>query len=636
MSSLMSDDPSHERQQQPITSIGVRHEAVILFYKYLDPASSQACKLLHQYPSHFLPLMEKFQKDLCIRLGCKGRILLAAEGINGTLSAVSLTTLQEYQKAMEAFDLLDYCGIPQKEGEAEEAITTTTQDQVNTEDKEKDNPFIYSGIDWKASYLNTTQSSSSTSSDYHATEPFPNLKISIVKELVSSGGVVSVEEIAQFGGRHLSPEEFHQKIVAQDSKKPVVLIDVRNTFEHAIGHFVNPNTQQPAMNPEMVTFSTFDAKFCETHADSLRDSTVLMYCTGGIRCEKASVMLKKRGVNDVFQLNGGIHRYLETFGDAGYFKGRNFQFDQRVSLTPAEHYQQKHLLNYYGDANDNATIPTTMLPKSNNAVVGKCIECDAPFDEISGSRICTVCRDLVLVCCKCQKRMREYHCRRHVEWNCYFTFLEVFDQQQLQEQLKQLQALLNQRNEEYSKHVRKTLRKQIEKVRLRIEEIAEHPERVDRNAPRRCRSCREPDTMCNGLCWGFWKTASSTVSRGQDADSNPHYISKVTSPAILPIQPGDKVTPGPHWNEIRYGKATHPTTGRQLEGTVIEVKSWGSSASELDCVAVQWDDPDSLPRRRQVQIYRWGAKAVNGDRMYDLQPLLPWDLTHPIKQPGGY
>ena len=60
---------------------------------------------------------------------------------------------------------------------------------------------------------------------------------------------------------------------------------------------------------------------------------VLMYCTGGIRCEKASAMLIKEGVPEVYQLSGGIHRYLESYPDGGLFKGKNFVFDKRVALA---------------------------------------------------------------------------------------------------------------------------------------------------------------------------------------------------------------------------------------------------------------------------------------------------------------
>jgi predicted sulfurtransferase len=231
-------------------------------------------------------------------------VLLSIEGINGTLSAKDSGTLERYIASMEAFDLIGGCGVPDtsSDGNAEHSSDYRVASK------------IYSEIDWKMSQV-----------DDDTQEPFPDLKVCVVDEIVSTGGTVHVDEIIQEGGQHLSPLEFHEAIRQNQN---IVLIDVRNTFEWDVGHFVNPSTQEDAISPEMVTFSSFDSTFCAKHSERLRDKKVLMYCTGGIRCEKASVMLKKRGVRDVSQLKGGIHRYLEEYGDQGFFKGRNFVFDQ--------------------------------------------------------------------------------------------------------------------------------------------------------------------------------------------------------------------------------------------------------------------------------------------------------------------
>jgi predicted sulfurtransferase len=137
---------------------------------------------------------------------------------------------------------------------------------------------LFTNVDWKESSVEED--------DDELLEPFPDLKISIVKEIVSTGGLVSAKEVITKGGQHLTPEEFHQVLVDAGSasgSKPVVLVDVRNTFEHDIGHFVHPTSGQAAMNPEMVTFSSFDSNFCAKYAAELKDKKVLMYCTGGIR-----------------------------------------------------------------------------------------------------------------------------------------------------------------------------------------------------------------------------------------------------------------------------------------------------------------------------------------------------------------
>lgn len=118
----------------------------------------------------------------------------------------------------------------------------------------------------------------------------------------------------------------------------------------------------------MKEFSAFP-QFVDRHSAEWRGKQVLMYCTGGIRCEKASAYVKSKGLDDVAQLAGGIHRYLEEFPDGGFFKGKNFVFDQRGALG-----------------------------STNQSIVGRCLYCDCPYDRLAASRVCTVCRDLVLVC----------------------------------------------------------------------------------------------------------------------------------------------------------------------------------------------------------------------------------------------
>mmetsp|Transcript_3254 Transcript_3254/g.5913 ORF Transcript_3254/g.5913 Transcript_3254/m.5913 type:complete len:213 (-) Transcript_3254:2122-2760(-) len=147
-------------------------------------------------------------------------------------------------------------------------------------------------------------------------------------------------------------------------------------------------------------------------------------------------------------------------------------------------------------------------------VVGQCVECLTPYDELCGSRVCTVCRDLVLVCPTCQKEKREYHCNRHATWkHCYFSFLEVFDRQELDQQHLELIKLRNSLSPVPKfKNARRTLARQIDKVEQRIEGLVHNQVMVERGAPRRCRSCLEPCTVCNGRCWGFWKDSSESES----------------------------------------------------------------------------------------------------------------------------
>lgn len=192
-------------------------------------------------------------------------MLVSDEGINGTVSSPDADVLDQYIAEVS-----------------------------------KTPPFSEVQIDWKRSHS--------------AVEPFPDLVVKRVAHLVA-GAAGSTEN----GGVHLSPEEFHA--VLESPPKELVVIDVRNTFEHAIGRFVAADGVA-AIEPKMKSFGGF-ASFCDSHAEEFAGKKVLMYCTGGIRCEKASAMLRDRGVDDVGQLRGGIHRYLEKYPDGGHFEGLN-------------------------------------------------------------------------------------------------------------------------------------------------------------------------------------------------------------------------------------------------------------------------------------------------------------------------
>jgi len=335
-------------------------------------------------------------------------------------------------------------------------------------------------------------------------------------------------------------------------------------------------------------------------------------------------MLKQRGVKDVSQLSGGIHRYLETYGETGFFRGKNFVFDQRVAQKPSE----CRIRNQQQQPNDVKCISCS----DGDDIVGQCIECSAPFDEICGSRVCTVCRDLVLVCEPCQASLREYHCARHAAWkHCFFTFLEIFAVDELAKQLRELSAL----RETFlpacqHKNVRRTLSRQMEKVARRMQSLEAGGEAVvvDRSAPRRCRTCMETSDICNGRCWGFWKmdaAASVSVAKGGIKRSAADKNDDADRSKPVPIQIGAVVEVGPDWNELRLGSKLD-VDGNPLRGRVVEVKTWGAGGTELDCVAVCWEkDAEGKQGKRrnnapdQPLIYRWGVLALNNQRLYDLQ-----------------
>ncbi len=126
------------------------------------------------------------------------------------------------------------------------------------------------------------------------------------------------------GGKYLEPEEWKQVMESEDD---YVLIDVRNDYESKIGHF------EGAITPEVENFYQFPEWLDNLQVD--KDKKVLMYCTGGIRCEKFSVLMKERGWDDVNQLHGGILRYGKEEGGK-HFKGKCFVFDDRLVVPVNE------------------------------------------------------------------------------------------------------------------------------------------------------------------------------------------------------------------------------------------------------------------------------------------------------------
>jgi predicted sulfurtransferase len=153
-------------------------------------------------------------------------------------------------------------------------------------------------------------------------DSFNRLYITQRKEVVHLG--IDPNQLrAQDGGTHLTPEQVHELL----SNKPdnLVILDARNDYEWKIGRFQN------AITPDIKNFREFP-EYIEKNLDQFKDKQVLMYCTGGIRCERATAYLKTKEVaQEVYQIEGGIHRYTEQYPD-GYFRGKNYVFDNRVAV----------------------------------------------------------------------------------------------------------------------------------------------------------------------------------------------------------------------------------------------------------------------------------------------------------------
>jgi len=212
----------------------------------------------------------KWQKKICQELGLKGRIFLAHEGINGTLGGPT-EHIERYKKIMSEHPL-------------------------------------FGGIDYKESPGNA---------DF-----FPRLYVVVRTEIVHLGISPQTLTAAQ-GGVHLKPDQVHALI----ERKPdnLVILDMRNDYESRIGKF------EGAITPPIENFRELPA-YIDQHLDQFKDKQVLAYCTGGIRCERATAYLKQKQVTqEVYQIEGGIQRYVEQYPD-GYFRGKNYVFDDRIAV----------------------------------------------------------------------------------------------------------------------------------------------------------------------------------------------------------------------------------------------------------------------------------------------------------------
>jgi UPF0176 protein len=165
---------------------------------------------------------------------------------------------------------------------------------------------------------------------YASSPPFLRMKVRIKREIVTLG--VPGIDPARNAGRHVDAADWNALI----SDPEVIVIDTRNDYEVGIGSFAG------AINPGTTSFSDFPAWFQAMRSQLPDNPRVAMFCTGGIRCEKSTAYLRAQGIEDVSHLKGGILKYLETVpAEDSLWQGECFVFDQRVSvgqgLAPGGH-----------------------------------------------------------------------------------------------------------------------------------------------------------------------------------------------------------------------------------------------------------------------------------------------------------
>ncbi len=220
----------------------------------------------------------------------------------------------------------------------------------------------FPGGDWRYKY------------SYSHKKPFKRFSVRVREEIVTSGFPDYVP--GEHDESHLSPEEWHRILT---SGEKVRLIDTRNSYEYEIGQF------KGAINPDTNTFKDFPDYVKNSGIEP--SEKVLMYCTGGIRCEKAYIEMKELGYDNVYQLDGGILTYMEKF-PKGEFEGECFVFDDRVAL-------------------DADLAPTKTF--------GLCPHCGDPAKDFI---TCVVCSGDMRVCDDCRKVDKGLTCSK----NCAYHY----------------------------------------------------------------------------------------------------------------------------------------------------------------------------------------------------------------------
>lgn len=259
-----------------------------------------------------------WQKTLTDSLNLRGRILVSSQGINGTVGG-DMGDLKAYIKATK-----------QHEGF-------------------KDIVFKWSD---------------------GGREDFPRMSVKHRRELVgfqNSDAEFDVDENGVVGGGvHLKPKQVHELI--EQFGDDVVFFDGRNEHEAKIGKF------KDAIVPNTNTSRDFIAELESDKYDDIKDKKVITYCTGGIRCEVISAMMKKRGFKDVYQIDGGIVKYGEAYGDDGLWEGSLRVFDNRMTM----------------DFSDYAKT------------IGECTHCGGKTSNFENCAFAN-CNDLVLICEDCKQ-----------------------------------------------------------------------------------------------------------------------------------------------------------------------------------------------------------------------------------------
>lgn len=257
-----------------------------------------------------------WQKSLTGSLNLKGRIIISSHGINGTVGG-EMDDLKTYIKTTK--------GLPGF----------------------KDIVFKWSD---------------------GTRDDFPRMSVKVRSEIVAfdAADELRVDENGVVGGGvHLKPNEVNKLVQERDD---VIFFDGRNTHEAAIGRF------KGAVVPDTHTSRDFIKELESGKYDDIKDRPIVTYCTGGIRCEILSSLMVNRGFKEVYQIDGGIVKYGEEFGDDGLWEGSLRVFDDRMTVDFSDH----------------------------TAVIGECSHCKKATSNYENCAFAD-CNDLVLICNDCKQ-----------------------------------------------------------------------------------------------------------------------------------------------------------------------------------------------------------------------------------------
>jgi UPF0176 protein len=251
-----------------------------------------------------------WQRDLCESLGLVGRIVISKDGLNGTVGG-DLPDVKRYLRKTREYPPFNDLDAKWSEGRGDD---------------------------------------------------FPRLSVKVRDEIVSFGapGELRVDEHGVTGGGvRLDPDQLHELAATKD----LTFFDGRNEFEARIGRF------KGAVVPDVRNTREFVAELESGRYDHLKDQPVVTYCTGGVRCEVLTSLMIDRGFREVYQLDGGIVRYGERYGDDGLWEGSLYVFDRRGAVAFSDHA----------------------------AVLGSCLVCGSPCSHLQNCAD-PQCREQLVVC----------------------------------------------------------------------------------------------------------------------------------------------------------------------------------------------------------------------------------------------